>query len=101
MHRSYWLLSYVMHPLVLIPSLFPVVTWSLLRGEPEPGSMSSPMRLLAICVSAHAVSACTTYAAGRLATADGTVRPPARPALLHVRLSTIALLQTGVGVPQR
>ena len=98
MHRSYCVLSYGMYPLILIPS---VPTWSLLRGEPEPGSMSSPMRLLAICVSAHAVSACTTYAAGRLATADGTVRPPARPALLHVRLSTIALLQTGVGVPQR
>ena len=101
MHRSYWLLSYVMYPAYLFPPYSPSSPWSLLRGEPEPGSMSSPMRLLAICVSAHAVSACTTYAAGRLATADGTVRPPASPALLHVRLSTIALLQTGVGVPQR
>ena len=40
------------------------------------------MRRLCILALAGAagVSACTTYAAGRLATADGTVRPPASPA---------------------
>jgi hypothetical protein len=55
--------------------------WSRLPGEAEAQlSCTLPMRLWLTLAGAACVSACTTYAAGRLATADGTVRPPASPA---------------------
>jgi len=64
-------------------SRLPPSTWLVGRGfpaRPRQLSCTLPMRLWLTLAGAACVSACTTYAAGRLATADGTVRPPASPA---------------------
>ena len=77
-------------------------------ARPELSKARSPtaMRLWLTLAGAACVSACTTYAAGRLATADGTVRPPASPAHMVSRHHAPSFTcrhtrpPSGVGYPQ-
>ena len=79
----YLILSYLICCKMGRWSRLPPSTWLVGRGfpaRPRQLSCTLPMRLWLTLAGAACVSACTTYAAGRLATADGTVRPPASPA---------------------